>query len=149
MDFKFNKQLSKQFQSKQLYVLFELLPIVWAQVPSSCIRVLSLTFYNILVCLKWRKTLWLYYWYHPPNSLILAKFCNTVIIILCFTCSIVFTTSSNQFLNLCSCNHWNWSLVARLVCFNFSDVLLLQLIVFGNVQPLRNAQSWEGRGGGG
>ena len=65
----------------------------------------------------------------PPNSLNLAKFCNIIIILLYFTCSIVFTPL-NQFLNLCSCNHWNWNVIVRLVCCNltlqrrlrFSDV---------------------------
>ena len=79
------------------------------------------------------KVLWLYHWYHPPHSIILAKFCNTTIImILYLTCSIVFTTLSNQFLSLCSGNHRNWSVVVMLIRFkltsqtwsHFSDVFI-------------------------
>ena len=72
-------------------------------------------------------TMWLYHWYYPPNSLTLVKFFNTIIIIIIiiyFTYSIVFTTSQNQFLNLCFCNHWSWSVVwsvvVRLVCFSWT-----------------------------
>ena len=98
----------------------------------SFIHTLSLTFYEILDRLKMKNSC-------DCNSaiihsLILAKFCNTLIIIVLYcTCSIVFTTLSNQLLSLCCCNHCNWSVVARLVCFNltsqswlrFSDVFFL------------------------
>ena len=91
---------------------------------------------------KWKKVLWHYHWYHRPHSLILPKFRNTIKKKqkktkqnkknkkkkqqLGFTCSIVFTTLSNQILNLCSCNHWNWSVVARLVCVNLTSQLWLR-----------------------
>ena len=127
MDFKFLIA-----ESKQLYNLFELLPLAWAKVPFSCTRILCLTFYDILLRLKWKKTTRQCHFYHPLNSLALPKFRNTIIIILYFACSIVSTTSSNQFSNLCSCNHWNWSVVAIMVCYNltlqpwlrFSDVFI-------------------------
>ena len=55
-----------------------------------------------------------------------------IIMILYLTCCIVFTTLSIKFLSLSSCNHWNWSVVARLVYFKltwkpwlrFSDVFI-------------------------
>ena len=48
-------------------------------------------FTTILVSLKMeKKILWQYNWYHPFHSLVLAKFCNTIKIILYFTCSIIF-----------------------------------------------------------
>ena len=40
------------------------------------------------------------------QQLVLAKLCNAIIMILYFIYYNVVTTLSNQFLNLCSCNHW-------------------------------------------
>ena len=87
-------------------------------------------FYDILVGLKWKKILWLYHWYHPPNSLILAKFRDTKIIIFYFTCSIVFYNFIKPISNRFSCNHWNWSVVVRLVSFNWTLNLGCALAMF-------------------
>ena len=70
----------------------------------------------------------------PPHNLILATFCNTVIIILYLTWSIMFTNLSKQFLS--SSNYWNWNVVAALICFN-----ILQLIVSNRTLRKQDSQT--------
>ena len=100
-----------------------MLQLVGANIYIICAYYLNI-FEAFLFVWKWKKVLRLFCWSHRSHSSILAKFRNTIIIIILnFTCFIVYTTSSSQFLNLCSCNHWNWSVVARLVYFNLTSQL--------------------------